>query len=147
VGPNYREEMRSEARTWTATDYADRGIPTPADVGKTTRKQFEFMLPKLVPQRRYCFLFHKEPGRLMRVAELAVITPKLLPAYRAFLEGRGVVDTLGTAGVEALRQALIKGVLRGWSWKGSKRLRATYSMPKRRHRTSSTISEKPQCRC
>jgi hypothetical protein len=118
--PNYGEEKRSEARTWTATDYADRGITAPADVGKTTRKQFEFRVQKLSPQRHYCFLFHKEPGRLMRAAELALVTPRLLPAYRRFLEGRGTIDTVGTTGVEALRQALIKEVLSGLELEGIK---------------------------
>src|SRR5689334_3469068 len=127
---SYGPAMRSEARTWSATDYSDRGItPVPTDVATTTRRQFEFMVPKLKPKRVYCFLFQMEPGRRISAAEAVAIAPKLLPAYRSFLQKTGRVDTVGTQGVEALRQALIKEIMAASQFQGMKPLPGTMFDP------------------
>src|SRR5688572_6334388 len=110
AGLEYGPPQQSGLRKWTATDYSDRGISIPTDLVSSNRLQFEFMLQKLEPKRTYCFLFQKEPGRRLTPAESLGLGKTLLTAYRSFLQRSGIIDTLGTRGVEELRQSLITAV-------------------------------------
>ncbi|HEU4695012.1 MAG TPA: hypothetical protein VFS23_41885 [Vicinamibacterales bacterium] len=127
VGPgDYEPPLRSEARTWTATDYTDRDItPVPTDIATTTRKQFEFMVRKLDPKKIYCFLFQKEPGRRMSSQEITALAGRLVVAYRGFLAKTGQLLTTDQQGVENLRQALIRDLFAASPFEGLRAIERT----------------------
>ena len=109
----YQEVGSATARTWTAQEYADRGIVPPRTASSSPERQVEFLLEPLRARQEYCLLFQQGPGRDLTDREATRLRQQILATYESFL--RDNTDTLrdgeNRREVERLRQRLIDELL------------------------------------